>query len=46
MKDRVDFDIWHRKLSLFIDLIIYLTVFNAFKGEEKGVLGVRSTSEK
>jgi undecaprenyl-phosphate galactose phosphotransferase/putative colanic acid biosynthesis UDP-glucose lipid carrier transferase len=34
MKDRVDFDIY-RKLSLFIDLIIYLTVFNVFKGEEK-----------
>jgi putative colanic acid biosynthesis UDP-glucose lipid carrier transferase len=37
MKDRVDYDIWYiENWSLMLDLkIIYLTVFNSFKGEEK-----------
>jgi undecaprenyl-phosphate galactose phosphotransferase/putative colanic acid biosynthesis UDP-glucose lipid carrier transferase len=37
MKDRVDYDIWYiENWSLLLDLkIIYLTVFNVFKGEEK-----------
>ncbi|WP_369753144.1 undecaprenyl-phosphate glucose phosphotransferase [Flavobacterium sp. WC2409] len=37
MKDRVDHDIWYiENWSLLLDLkIIYLTVFNVFKGEEK-----------
>jgi putative colanic acid biosynthesis UDP-glucose lipid carrier transferase len=37
MKDRVDYDIWYiENWSLMLDLkIIYLTVFNTFKGEEK-----------
>jgi putative colanic acid biosynthesis UDP-glucose lipid carrier transferase len=37
MKDRVDFDIWYiENWSLLLDIkIIYLTVFNVFKGEEK-----------
>jgi undecaprenyl-phosphate galactose phosphotransferase/putative colanic acid biosynthesis UDP-glucose lipid carrier transferase len=37
MKDRVDFDIWYiENWSLLLDLkIIYLTLFNVFKGEEK-----------
>jgi putative colanic acid biosynthesis UDP-glucose lipid carrier transferase len=37
MKDRVDYDIWYiENWSLMLDLkIIYLTVFNAFKGEDK-----------
>jgi putative colanic acid biosynthesis UDP-glucose lipid carrier transferase len=37
MKDRVDYDIWYiENWSLLLDLkIIYLTVFNGIKGEEK-----------
>jgi undecaprenyl-phosphate galactose phosphotransferase/putative colanic acid biosynthesis UDP-glucose lipid carrier transferase len=37
MKDRVDYDIWYiENWSLLLDLkIIYLTIFNVFKGEEK-----------
>jgi putative colanic acid biosynthesis UDP-glucose lipid carrier transferase len=37
MKDRVDFDIWYiENWSLLLDIkIIFLTVFNVFKGEEK-----------
>ncbi|NGY37408.1 undecaprenyl-phosphate glucose phosphotransferase [Flavobacterium sp. XN-5] len=37
MKDRVDHDIWYiENWSLLLDIkIIYLTVFNVFKGEEK-----------
>ena len=37
MKDRVDYDIWYiENWSLLLDIkIIYLTVFNVFKGEEK-----------
>jgi undecaprenyl-phosphate galactose phosphotransferase/putative colanic acid biosynthesis UDP-glucose lipid carrier transferase len=37
MKDRVDYDIWYiENWSLLLDLkIIYLTVYNVFKGEEK-----------
>lgn len=37
MKDRVDHDIWYiENWSLVLDLkIIYMTVFNVFKGEEK-----------
>ncbi|SEG18398.1 undecaprenyl-phosphate glucose phosphotransferase [Flavobacterium urumqiense] len=37
MKDRVDYDIWYiENWSLLLDLkIIYRTVFNVFKGEEK-----------
>ncbi|MFE3869280.1 undecaprenyl-phosphate glucose phosphotransferase [Flavobacterium sp. LS2P90] len=37
MKDRVDYDIWYiENWSLLLDMkIIYLTVFNVFKGEEK-----------
>jgi putative colanic acid biosynthesis UDP-glucose lipid carrier transferase len=37
MKDRVDFDIWYiENWSLILDIkIIYLTIFNVFKGEEK-----------
>jgi putative colanic acid biosynthesis UDP-glucose lipid carrier transferase len=37
MKDRVDFDIWYiENWSLLLDIkIIYLTIFNVFKGEDK-----------
>ncbi|WP_367757282.1 undecaprenyl-phosphate glucose phosphotransferase [Flavobacterium sp. WC2430] len=37
MKDRVDYDIWYiENWSLLLDIkIIYLTVYNIFKGEEK-----------
>jgi putative colanic acid biosynthesis UDP-glucose lipid carrier transferase len=37
MKDRVDYDIWYiENWSLLLDMkIIYLTVYNVFKGEEK-----------
>ena len=37
MKDRVDYDIWYiENWSLVLDMkIIYLTVLNVFKGEEK-----------
>jgi hypothetical protein len=41
MKDRVDFDIWHRKLSLLWILKLSTTVYMCL-GEEKGILGVRS----
>jgi undecaprenyl-phosphate galactose phosphotransferase/putative colanic acid biosynthesis UDP-glucose lipid carrier transferase len=36
MRDRVDYDIWYiENWSLFLDIkIIYLTLFNVFKGEE------------
>ena len=37
MKDRVDYDIWYiENWSLLLDFkIVYLTVYNVFKGEEK-----------
>jgi undecaprenyl-phosphate galactose phosphotransferase/putative colanic acid biosynthesis UDP-glucose lipid carrier transferase len=37
MKDRVDYDIWYiENWSLLLDIkIIYLTVLNVFKGEDK-----------
>ncbi|WP_369765667.1 undecaprenyl-phosphate glucose phosphotransferase [Flavobacterium sp. WC2429] len=37
MKDRVDYDIWYiENWSLLLDIkIIYLTIYNVFKGEEK-----------